>query len=85
MIVTLSFIKLLSYIRIYDDFGFLISMIMFCIKDLMPFLVSFVIFLLVFTVCFIVLNVSQDADVANELYVGYFQKMFLAIFRTSIG
>lgn len=31
LIVILSFVKLLSYIRIFEQFGFLVQMIIFCV------------------------------------------------------
>lgn len=60
-------------------------MIILCLKDLVPFLVSYILFLIIFTICFIVLQmeVSQDMEKAEGLK--FFELMFLQTFMTSIG
>ena len=49
-IVILSFVKLMFYIRIFDKFGFLVQMIIFCVSDLIPFMVFYFMCLFMFTI-----------------------------------
>lgn len=52
-ILVLSFIRLLQYIRVYDEFGFFIDMFISCLIDLKTFIISFIGFLVFFTFCYI--------------------------------
>lgn len=38
-----------------------------------------------FTIILIAIKIEADACVENELYIGYFQKMFFGTFRSSVG
>ena len=60
-------------------------MILLCVLDLIPFIVSYVIFLFIFTICFVVLKMEIDPEVADAEGMSYNQKMFLQVFRTAIG
>ena len=67
LIVILSFVKLMSYIRIFENFGFLVQMIIFCVRDLIPFLCFYFMCLFVFTISGQVLGMEPDswADTAE--------------------
>lgn len=54
--IILAFMKLLFFIRIYEQFGFLVSMIFSCVLALQNFLISYIVFLLVISVCYVVLQ-----------------------------
>ena len=77
--------KLLFFIRIFEAYGFLVQMIIYCVIDLIPFIMSYMIFLVVFSLCFVVLEMEIDPDVAAIQGPNYFAKMFLQSFRNSIG
>lgn len=85
LLIIIAFIKLLFFIRIFEDFGFLVQMILLCVYDLIPFIISYLIFLILFTVCFVVLDMEIDPEVEEAENMTYFQKMLLQTFRTAIG
>ena len=66
-LIIMSFAKLLFFIRIFEKYGFLIQLISACVIDLIPFLIAYWTFLVVFSICYISLNMEVDADV-NEAY-----------------
>lgn len=76
-LIVLSFMKLLFFIRIFEDFGFLVQMIQFCVIDLIPFIASYLVFLCVFSICFVVLKMEIDPEVAEAEGISYFEKMIL--------
>jgi hypothetical protein len=84
-LVVIAFMKLLFFVRIFEEYGFLVQMIILCLKDLTPFIVSYLVFLFVFTVCFVVLKMELDPEVDGAEGLTYFQKMLLQTFRTAIG
>ena len=84
-LVILAFMKLLFFVRIFEDYGFLVQMIRLCVLDLIPFIISYIIFLLIFTICFVVLKMEIDPEVVDAQGMNYSQKMFLQVFRTAIG
>jgi hypothetical protein len=65
LLILLAFMKLLFFVRIFEDYGFLVQMILLCVLDLVPFIISYLIFLFVFTMCFTVLKMEIDPEV-NE-------------------
>jgi len=77
MIVLMAFMKVLFFVRIYESYGFLVQMIKFCIIDLIPFIVCFITFLFVFSICFIVLNMEIDPEVVEAEGITFFQKTIL--------
>jgi hypothetical protein len=81
----MAFMKVLFFVRIFENYGFLVQMIKFCIADLIPFIVCFITFLFVFSICFIVLNMEIDPEVSDAAGISFFQKTMLQTFRTSIG
>ena len=85
LLIIMAFLKLLFFIRIFEAYGFLVQMISACVQDLIPFLMSYWIFMIVFSICFVVLNMEIDPEVAEADGLNYFQKTILQTFRTSIG
>jgi hypothetical protein len=77
VLIILSFMKLLFFVRIFEEYGFLVQMILLCVLDLIPFIVSYVLFLMIFTICFVVLKMEIDPEVADAQGMSYTQKMFL--------
>ena len=72
VLILLSFMKLLFFMRIYEEYGFLVQMILLCVLDLIPFITSYMIFLIVFTVCFVVLKMEIDPEVDEAQHMTYF-------------
>ena len=56
ILVILSLIKLLFFLRVFEEYGFLVQIIMVCCIDLIPFITFYLIFLLMFSVVFVVLQ-----------------------------
>ena len=86
-ILFLSMIRMMSLIRIYEDFGFLVQMIIECVKELIPFLTVFILILILFTLSQIVINMNPHADslVAGAQGLTFSEKMFLGTFLISVG
>jgi hypothetical protein len=63
LLILLAFLKLLFFVRIFEEYGFLVQMILLCVLDLIPFIMSYMIFLIVFTVCFVTLKMEIDPEV----------------------
>lgn len=82
-ILILGFFKVLFYLRIYDDFGFLVSMIYKTMQQLIPFLVFFFLWVFFFSMCFIILQTEID----DRFYpaVNRDISLFLHTYRNSIG
>lgn len=72
LLILLAFLKLLFFVRIFEEYGFLVQMIRLCVLDLIPFIMSYMIFLMVFTVCFVVLKMEIDPEVAEVQNLSYF-------------
>ena len=77
LLILLAFMKLLFFVRIFEEYGFLVQMILLCVLDLIPFMISYMIFLIVFTVCFVVLEMKIDPEVEEAENLSHFQMMFL--------
>ena len=61
--IILAFMKILFLIRIYEKFRFLVQMILSCVLALVPFIISYIEFLLVFSVYYVVLEMEIDSEV----------------------
>ena len=61
--IILAFMKILFFIRIYEKFRFLVQMILSCVLALVPFIISYIEFLLVFSVYYVVLEMEIDSEV----------------------
>jgi hypothetical protein len=77
VLIILAFMKLLFFVRIFEDYGFLVQMILLCVLDLIPFIISYIIFLFIFSICFVVLKMEIDPEVVDAESMSYTQKMFL--------
>jgi hypothetical protein len=85
VLVMLSLVKLLFFLRVFEEYGFLVQIIMVCCIDLIPFITFYMIFLFMFSITFVVLNMEVD-DANNESkHIGFFEKMLLETFRSAIG
>lgn len=61
-------------------------MVVYCVQDLIPFLMSYVTFLMVFSICYVVLQLDIDPEVAESaLVLNQFEKTLLETFRNAIG
>ena len=85
ILVILSLIKLLFFLRVFEEYGFLVQIIMVCCVDLIPFITFYMIFLFMFSISFVVLNMEIDAENNESKHIGFFEKMLIETFRSSIG
>ena len=85
MLVALTMIKLLFFVRIFEEYGFLVSMIQYCIIDLIPFLVSYMLFLIIFSMLYTVLRMEPDPETAGIQNIPDFIIILLVTFRNAIG
>jgi len=84
--IILAIFKLMFFIRIFEAYGFLGQMVVYCVQDLIPFLVCYMTFLLVFAICYTVLQLDIDPEVAeNAPILNKFQQLLLETFRNAIG
>ena len=77
-----AFSKALSFVRLSDDFGFLVRMIGITIQELVPFLLFFFLYTSFFSIAFMILQIDTEKQYgALHKNVGY----FLYGLRNSIG
>lgn len=82
--IILAFLKLMFFVRIFNEYGYLVQLIQYCIKDLIPFLSSYITLLLLFTICYVVLKLEIDEEVQVK-GLNYFFCTLLETFRNAIG
>jgi hypothetical protein len=83
-----SILKSLQYVRVIDNFGFLVQMIISVFSDLLPFFVIFFVFVILFSLVIEIMGAdfaSYSDDGAVYIGVSKFLKIFIQIFRNSIG
>jgi hypothetical protein len=73
ILVILSLVKFLFFLRVFESYGILIQIIGVCCYELIPFITFYVVFLMMFALCFTVLRMEVDKD--NETIEGlsYFE------------
>jgi len=82
IVVVLTFLKINFFLRIYDGFSFLVSMVSGVFNDISFFLLFFLIFIVEFGVIFIILFRGEAQDGYDGIgTIGY----FLMVFRISSG
>lgn len=64
--ITLAFFKFLFYIRIFEEYGFLVQMVVRCVQDLVPFIVAYVIFLILFSIIYSVVKLDLDPEISDN-------------------
>ena len=62
VLVMQSFLKILFFMKIFEDYGFLVQMIFLSIMDLGPFLAFFSLWVLFFVIEFKVLKMEYEPD-----------------------
>jgi hypothetical protein len=72
ILVILSLIKLLFFLRVFDKYGFLVQIISSCCIDLIPFIMFYMIALFMFSIIFVVLNMEIDVENNMLRHVGFF-------------
>lgn len=75
--IFLAFVKTTFFIRIYKRFSLLVQMIKCCIQAIIPFLIYYFVFLMLFSTCFVILQMEIDPEVNEVEGMGYFQKTVL--------
>ena len=84
ILMVAGFFKVLSFMRIYEKFGFLVQMVFMTISELMQFYLFFIMWIAFFTICFITLQIDfskyLDYPEVHEKIVA-----FLEVYQWSIG
>jgi len=60
-------------------------MIKYCVLELVPFIISYFFFIMMWSIFFVVLGMEIDPEVNEADRLSYYQKMLLQTFRTVIG
>lgn len=61
-------------------------MVVYCVQDLIPFLMSYVTFLFFFSICYVVLQLDIDPEIGESSPIlNLFEKTLLETFRNAIG
>ena len=55
-----AFAKGLSFVRIFDDYGFLVRMIGLTVNELIPFMAFFFVYTLLFAIAFMIMGIKLD-------------------------
>ena len=72
LIFIMAFAKVMFFVRIFENIGFLINMVRYCLIDLVPFILSFITLLFVFSICFVVLKMEIDPEVNESKGISFF-------------
>ena len=83
--IVLAFFKTQFFIRIYDRFSLLVEMLKECLFAIIPFLTTYIFFVLLYSTFFVILEAEIDPEVAEAQIENYFCLMILQVFRTSTG
>lgn len=83
LIVMFTFIKMMFYLRIYDEFSFLVHMMSSVFKDLKSFMLFFALFISTFAV-FLSIVIRPDALASDYHQLGVLS-YFVMAFRSSVG
>lgn len=84
-LITLSFIKCIHFAAAFTEFAFFINMLLIAIKDLFPFLCSYVGFGFFFTSLYCCIEAEIDEDLKTGVGLGKFGSLFLMQWRNSVG
>lgn len=87
LMVVLTFVKILFFVRIFKDYGFLVQMLIQTFIDLIPFFGSFVIMLVFFSISLATLRMEVDDEINDVQGPGfnYFGKVLLQVYMAAIG
>lgn len=81
----MSFVKCLHLISVYEEYGFLIKMMILCIYDLIPFILSYIFFAIYFAMLYASMGIEIESDLHSSKDLGYFSQIFLSVWRNSVG
>ena len=87
-IIVLAFIKVLFFVRIFQEYGFLVQMIILTLGDLVPFQLGFTVSLVFFALCFCVLGTGIEEEIEEVTGPGFngpFGFWLLQVYRISLG
>ena len=63
--------KIMYFVRIYEDYGFLVQMVILTIKDLQQFLHALIFAIFFFAICFMVLETDIDDEIQHVTGPGF--------------
>jgi hypothetical protein len=82
--VVLAFIKILFFMRIFEDYGFLVQMVLLTLVELIPFFGLFVIATIFFAMCLFVIQVDIDSELA-AVDAPRIIVLLIQVYRVAIG
>ena len=83
--ILLSSIKCIHFVSAFTEFGFFITMVIISIKDLLPFLVTYVGFAFFFASLYSAIEAEIDEELNSGVGLGKFGRLFLMVWRNSVG
>ena len=84
-LIIFAFTKILYFLRVFESFGFLVQMVGITIIKLIPFLVFFLLWVLLFTVNFQILRAEVKDEDNDYMNLAGFWKFFFMSYRNAIG
>lgn len=87
-LILLTFLKVIHFIIVFEEFGFFIKMITQSLWDLRPFVVCYLFFCNFFVILYAVMDVRIDGELlttGSYESIGYYGCLFLAVWRNSVG
>lgn len=86
ILIVTTFIKFLSLARIFNNFSFIVKMLIIVISEIVPFILLFLLFIIAFAFCMMILDIHFEEDDPDNPYSGLGHLAYpLFIFRTSLG
>ena len=83
--ICLAFLKLTYFIRVFENYGFLIFMMTECVRELLPFIMTYMLLIVACSIFYVILNYEIDPEVQEAQALSYFAKMLIQVSRTSFG
>ena len=80
-----SFLKIMSFVRVFEQYGFLVKMITATFSDVNNFMVFFFMFVTFFALVQIILKTEVDEENTTYSHVPNFIKHFINAYRNSLG
>lgn len=83
--ILLAFAEMSKFVRVVDELGFLVQMVITVLGKLIPFFLFYAIFVLIFSICNVVLKLDIDPEVNEAQKLNKFGKTALQVVRTGLG
>jgi len=84
-LILFSFIKFISLLRVFEKMAIFIKLVGACLRDLVPFIQSYLAMNLFFTFCFAALDCTNDEDIDSAVGLSPVGRLSLQVWRQSVG